>query len=255
MSSTLIDNGNLESYQLAPGAKLQYLQDGTITGSARYTARLGSAGSGIAIGTAHPYNSLALCAESEVTYNESEAEDFSNFVGVWSSAVQKVTSVSSVSAVPITQCPNWIGTDGPEGALVDFALFSGDGQFNGFPGTAAGTGPGKTGYPSSTGVAYPSGDPYRLGGVSAYYQGAFTVRISYSTTDSSTVTAAVAKIGSVLMSLVAGMISYSFDYYAFICPSVTYEETPFGVSGLAQWKIEEEYLFLPDPGVDPAVYA
>lgn len=257
MSSILVDNSNLVTPQLAPGAKLQYLQDGTITGTTTYNSRLGTAGSGIPIGTAHPYNGNAFCSESEVTYEESTATIFSNYIGVWSSSVQKVTTVSSLNATPITQCPNWYDDAGtaPDGALNNYAFKDPFGQFGGFASKASDTGPGTIyGDPTGSGIAYPNTTPYRLSGVSSYYLGAVTIRINYSATSSGTVISALAKLGSTLTSLVAGQITYSFTYYAFLCTSVTYEETPFGVSGAAQWSITEEYLFLQSPGLDPAIY-
>lgn len=254
MSSILQDNGNLITPQLAPGAKLQYFQDGTIAGSTTHSSRLSTAGAGITIGANHPYNSNAHCSESEVTYLESNAEIFSRYIGVWSSSVQKVTSVSSVSAQQIQQCPNFSGSDGPAGALVDYALFDANGIFAGFAPDAASTGPGTAyGWPPGSGREYDGTADYRLAGVQAYYQGATTLRISYSSTDAGTVTTATDKISSVLTSLVAGQITYSYTYYAFICTSVTYEETPLGVAG-AQWTISEEYLKLPRPGADENIY-
>lgn len=259
MPYILVDGGNLVSPQLKAGAKLQYLQDGTITGSAKFGVRIGNAGSGTTIGDPNPWNSLALCSESEVEYNESEAEITSNYIGVWSSAVQKVTSVSSVASQQIQQSKNWVGTSGPDGALYQYATFDpATGGFNGFPPLAtAAAGPPAipgTGAPTTL-AAYPNSTPYYLGGVTGFLQGTTTIRISYSTSSESTVTSALAKMSSILSSLVAGQINYSFAYYAFICTSVTYEETPFGVSGLAQWMITEEYLLHNDGiGWDPAIY-
>lgn len=264
MSSVLIDNGNLVTPQQAPGAKLRYLQDGTITGSCSFTSRLGDAGSGIAIGTAHPYNSNANCSESEVTYNESEADILALYIGVWSTSVQKVTTVAGVAAQSITQSPNWIGTgDMPDGQLSNFAQFDQTtGAFLGFPPYTSATAPSGvaaaliTGPPAPPGTLadYTGPDPYHLPGVTGFLQGTTTIRISYSATDSGTVTDAIAKMGTVLMNLVAGQISYSYAYYAFICVSVTYEETPFG-TGFAQWSITEEYLVHNDGiGWDPAIY-
>lgn len=261
MSSILIDNSNLVSPQLSPGAKLHYMQDGTITGSAKYGVRLGDAGSGITIGSPHPYNSNAYCSESEVTYNESEAEILALYIGVWSGAVQKVTTVAGVAAQQIQQCPNWFGTSGPDGALNLYAVADPTtAQFLAFPPYAhPASGPPvipqtlATGNPTTL-ASWPDTTEYRLGGVTGFLQGTTTIRISYSATSSTTVTDALAKMGSVLMSLVAGQISYSYAYYAFICTSVTYEETPFGVD-FAQWTITEEYLVHNDGiGWDAAIY-
>lgn len=263
MASILIDNGNLVVPQPKAGAKLQYLQDGTITGSCKFGVRLSTAGSGTAIGTAHPYNSLALCSESEVEYNESDAEISSNYIGVWSSAVQKVSTVAGVASQQISQCPNWnnVGAAGIE--LYKVATFDPTtGAFNGFPPLAVGTlgipGTGPTSGanipPNTTLEPWPNTIPYHLGGVTGFLQGTTTIRISYSASSSSTVTSALAKMGTVLTSLVAGQITYSYSYYAFICTSVTYEETPFG-TGSAQWTITEEYLVHNDGvGFDAAIY-
>lgn len=261
MSSVLIDNGNLVTPQQAPGAKLRYLQDGTITGSCLFTSRLADAGAGIAIGTAHPYNSNANCSESEVTYNESEAEILALYIGVWSTAVQKVTTVAGVAAQAIQQSPNWVGTGTmPDGQLSNFAVFDPtSGALLGFPpftssDAPSGTPAGLITGPPTTIADYTGPDPYHLPGVTGFLQGTTTIRISYSATSSGTVTTAIAKMGTVLMNLVAGQISYSYAYFAFICVSVTYEETPFG-TGFAQWSITEEYLVHNDGiGWDPAIY-
>jgi hypothetical protein len=262
MSSILIDNGNLVTAQLGPGAKLHYLQDGTITGSTIYGVRLGDAGAGLSIGQAHPYNSNAKCSESEVTYNESEASIFSLYIGVWSGAVQKVTTVSGVAAQAIQQSPVWTG-DGvttSDGDLYKYAVFDPTtGAFLGFPPYTSATAPsgapaGLITGPPTTIADYTGPDEYRLPGVTGFLQGTTTIRISYSATSSGTVTSALAKMGSVFGSLTAGQISYSYAYYAFICTSVTYEETPFG-TGSAQWAITEEYLLHNDGvGWDPAIY-
>jgi hypothetical protein len=263
MSSILIDGGNLETQQPQSGSKVQFLQDGTMTGSCKFGVRLGDAGSGTDIGAAHPYNSNLFCSQSEITYNESEAEIFSLYIGVWSTSVQKVNTVAGVAAQQIQQSPNWAPApdDTPDGALYNFAIFDpSTGALNGFPPLAtASAGPPSipgTGAPTTL-QAYPlnSGtDPYRLGGVTGFLQGTTTLRISYSATSSSTVTDALAKMGSVLQTLTAGQIMYSYDYYAFICTSVTYEETPFGTD-FAQWNITEEYLIHADGlGWDPAIY-
>lgn len=256
MSSILIDNGNLVSQQPEPGSKVQYLQDGTMTGSCKFGVRLADAGSGTTIGNPHPYNSNLYCSQSEITYNESEAEILSLYIGVWSTSVQKVSTVAGVAAQQIQQCPNWYGVDGPDGAISQFAVIDPTtGNFLGFPAIA----PGASGSfppinPYGPTAAYPNTTPYRLGGVTGFLQGTTTLRISYSATDSGTVTDAIAKMGSVLNSLVAGQISYSYDYYAFICTSVTYEETPFGTD-FAQWSITEEYLIHNDGiGWDTAIY-
>ena len=260
MSSILIDNGNLVSQQPAPGAKVQYLQDGTMTGSCKFTSRLADAGSGTTIGNPHPYNSNLYCSQSEITYNESEAEILSLYIGVWSTSVQKVTTVAGVAAQNLTQCPNWYGTDGPDGALYQYAVFDPtSGQLLGFPPFTSATAPSGTRAglitgPPTTIADWPGTTTYRLPGVTGFLQGTTTLRISYSATDSGTVTDAIAKMGAVLTSLVAGQISYSYDYYAFICTSVTYEETPFGTD-FAQWSITEEYLIHADGiGWDTAIY-
>lgn len=263
MPSVLIDNGNLIDAQLAPGAKLHYLQDGTITGSTTYCVRLSNAGSGLSIGQVHPFNSNAKCSESEVTYNESEADIFSLYIGVWSTAVQKVTTVAGVAAQAIQQSPVWtgIGVTPSDGDLYKYAVFDPTtGAFLGFPPYTSATAPSGTpaglitGPPTTIADYAGQPDPYRLPGVTGFLQGTTTIRISYSATSSGTVTDALAKMGSVLGSLTAGQISYSYSYYAFICTSVTYEETPFG-TGSAQWAITEEYLLHNDGvGWDPAIY-
>jgi hypothetical protein len=263
MSSILIDNGNLVTAQLAPGAKLHYLQDGTITGSTTCTTRLADAGAGLPIGQAHPFNSNAKVSESEVTYEEADASIFSLYIGVWSSAVQKVTTVAGVAAQAIEQSPVWTG-DGvttSDGDLYKYAVFDPTtAAFLGFPPYTSATAPSGapagliTGPPTTVADYAGNPDPYRLPGVTGFLQGTTTIRISYSATDSGTVTGALAKMGAVLSSLTAGQISYSYDYYAFICTSVTYEETPFG-TGSAQWSVTEEYLLHNDGvGWDPAIY-
>lgn len=263
MSSILIDNGNLVSQQPAPGAKVQYLQDGTMTGSCKFTSRLADAGSGTTIGNPHPYNSNLFCSQSEITYNESEAEILSLYIGVWSTSVQKVTTVAGVAAQQIQQSPNWQSggsLTAPDGLLYQYATFDPtNGAFLGFPPFASSTAPSGTPAglitgPPTTIADYTGPDAYRLPGVTGFLQGTTTLRISYSATSSTTVTDAIAKMGTVLMALTAGQISYSYAYYAFICTSVNYEETPFG-TGFAQWTITEEYLIHNDGiGWDPAIY-
>lgn len=231
----VVDNGNLNSPAVKPGASIFFNRDGTITGKAGYTYRAASGLITFAIGAAHPYDSSAFLAQYGITFDAAGfAEMDGDYVGVWS------TTNYMVDGIAATQQTNIV-------------------QNSGFVSNLAGTqtSPIAAHNPSWTDngifIGFGSGATDGMAGTDSYLGAGFTVRTTFASTNPGDVTTAMQLLGISSQSIVAGIITFSYSYYAFLCTNVTYKEVPIG-SGSATFTITIEYTFEQPPGWNNLLY-
>lgn len=231
----------LSTPKIKPGASIFFNRDGTITGKAGYTYTNGAYSGGFTIGAAHPYDSAAKLAQFGETWDAAGfVEMDGDYVGVWSTTNYMVDGIASMQQEPIETNPNFgtIATSGNGASFLTTAPYSFQGWI-------------PIGQPES----YSGSDPdiIALVGVSAYLSGGFVLRITNASNSSSDVTDAVNLLGASVETVTAGIITYSYSYYAFLCTNVSYKEIPIGTS-LATFTITTEYTFTPPNGWNPLIY-
>lgn len=229
------DNGNLITPKVKPGASLFFNRDGTITGKAGYTYRAASGVLSFSIGQAHPYDSNAFLAQYGITFDAAGlAEMDGDYVGVWSTTNYMVDGIAATQQEKIETNPVFIsalaGTPGSPIAAHDPHWDDND-LFQGFGANATDD----------------------LAGVEAYLSGGFVVRITNASLSSGDVTAAINLLGLSSESVTAGIITYSYGFFAFLCTNVTYKEVPIGSSS-ATFTITVEYTFTPPNGWNQLIY-
>ena len=232
---------NTSNPRARPGANIFFNRDGTITGKAGYTTAASYGPPTYSIGTAHPDDGSVYLAQYGLTWDEAGFIIMDgDYVGVWSTTNFLVDGVAATQQEPIETCPTFgsIATTA-NGAYFDPTT----GLFQGW-------------IPIGQPGAYTGGDPdiIALVGVQSYLAGGFVVRITNATTASSDVTDAIDLLGLSSDSVVAGIITYSYGYYAFLCTNVTYKEVPIG-SGSATFTLTTEYTWTPPNGWNQLIYA
>lgn len=216
-------------------------RDGTLTGKAGFTTAASYGPPSYAIGSAHPNDSNAYLAQYGLTWDEAGFIVMDgDYVGVWSTTNYLVDGTAATQQDPIETNPNFgtIATTA-NGASFDPAT----GFFQGW-------------IPIGQPHAYTGSDTniQNLVGTQSYLSGGFVVRITNATTASSDVTDAIDLLGLSSETVVAGVITYSYTYYAFLCTNVTYKEVPIG-SGSATFTVTTEYTFTPPNGWNTLIYA
>lgn len=234
-SSIVIDNGNLNTPAVKPGASIFFNRDGTITGKAGYTYRAASGVISFAIGQAHPYDSGALLAQYGITFDPAGfAEMDGDYAGVWSTTNYMVDCIAATQQESIALNPVFVTQlAGTQDSPIEShkPSWNDNGIFTGF-GSGASDG---------------------LSGVESYQGGGFVIRITFASTNPSDATDAIALLGLSSESITAGIITFSYAYYAFLCTNVTYREVPIGASS-AVFTITIEYTFLVPNGWNPIIY-
>lgn len=252
MSFILIDNGNLASPVLIPGATSRNNQDGSCDGTATFAVQKGAA-SHTSPGTQHPKDSNLFCSDSEIEWLEAYCLIKNWYKGVWNGTIQKIDGISSAAQDKIELNKNFITSlAGSWNAPLNNAVFlpidstlplsASNNYFAGWPANQL----------STDGIHY-------LGGVNVFYNAGLTIRISYTSASTSAVTSLIsgggAIVGTVLDSLVAGHITFSPSYTGgFLCTGVNYNETALGGSAQVE-QITEEWLFSPAPGWNTDIYS
>lgn len=205
MSAIII--GSVTGGVLAPGAKLSYNTDGTITGEATYN--YATSDTVAPLGNAHPDDSRAICVAYTVEYNETFQVASLQYRGVWSTSAVRVDVQAGLQANPIETHPNFVSTlGGTPSAPLNSAFFD--------PTTGAFEG-------------WPAGAALNLGGVRFYLAAANTYRFTFSTTNAATVATAVGNIGQVASSVSAGGLTIS-QSNGFMLQNVLVEYEYVGVS-------------------------
>lgn len=231
----VIDNGNLNTPAIKPGASLFFNRDGTITGKAGYTYRAASGVVSFTIGQAHPYDSAAYLAQYGLTFDAAGfVEMDGDYVGVWSTTNYMVDGIAATQQEKIETNPVFVSDlagSPPTGISAHDPHWDENNLFLGFGANATDD----------------------LAGVEAYLSGGFIVRITFASTSASDVTDAIELLGLSTQSVTAGIITYSYSYYAFLCTNVTYKEVPIG-SGMATFTITTEYTFTPPNGWNQLIY-
>lgn len=233
MSSILVDNNNLATPVLKPGAAVVYNQDGTLVGRAVFGIQKGVIDAQAPnIGDPHPKDSDAKLSSFAKIYNESEGEYQCEYGGLWANTVQRVQGLANTSQDPIVTHPAFVSTlGGTSGGPLNLAIFADDGEF----------------------VAWPPNAPNNLGGIQSWLTGGLTIVIQYATDSSATFQAAIAKIGTTTSTLVAGKTTFTAAFPQFLCTSVTYDEISTGAS-TAYWIIQEQWTRTESPGWNSLVY-
>lgn len=226
MASTF--HGTL-SGQNKPGARVKYNQDGTISGAASFSYAKGSLSADvIPLGTPHPWDSAAFVSDREAVWDESEGTLNCEYMGVWSSTVQKVECFASAEVAPIETSDNF-----SFGVSPDNVVYDDSGLFVGF----------KPGATSTSG--------FPIGGVQSFYApSGLTVRITYSSLDGETAITALGSMGQVQSSLTAGSVTLSGSD-TILCTSVNWEETY--MDSVSVFRITEEFIYNPN-GWNPDIY-
>lgn len=236
-----LQNPTISTPKIKPGASIFFNRDGTITGKAGYTYSEGAYTGGFAIGLAHPYDSNALLAQFGETFDAAGFTEMDgDYVGVWSTTNYMVDGIASMQQEPIETNPNFgtIAISGNGASFLQASPYSFQGWIPiGQPGAYTGSDP----------------DIIALVGVSAYLSGGFVLRITFASTSSSDVTDAIDLLGASTETVTAGIITYSYSYYAFLCTNVSYKEVPIGMTS-ATFTITTEYTFTPPNGWNPLIY-
>jgi hypothetical protein len=232
----ITDNGNLSTPKIKPGASVFFNRDGTITGKAGYTYNPAAYTGGFSIGAAHPYDANAFLAQFGETFDAAGfAEMDGDYVGVWSTTNYMVDGIAATQQEPIETNPVFVtqlaGTPSAPITGHDPHWDSTTRQFLGFGANSTDN----------------------LCGVTAYLSGGFVVRITFASTTSSDVTTAIDLLGVSSDTVTAGIITYSYSYFAFLCTNVSYKEIPIG-SGSATFTITTEYTFTPPNGWNQLIY-
>ena len=244
-----IQPNSLSTPVLKPGASIFFNRDGTITGKAGYTYSYGAYTGGFTIGAVHPYDSVAYLAQFGLTWDAAGyVEMDGDYVGVWSTTNYLVDGIASMNQEPIETNPKFVSalagtpttpilSHNPSWTLINAASTS-------LP-------------PSSTPTylfnGFGSGAADNMAGVTAYLSGGFVLRITNATNTAADVTAAIALLGVSHQTVTAGIITYSYSYYAFLVTNVTYKEIPIGPTS-ATFTITVEYTFTPPNGWNTLIY-
>lgn len=232
--ANVIDNGNLDTLQNAPNDNLFFNRDGTLTGKAYFTTKATGGSLGLSIGEDHPYDSSAHIAQYGYEWDEAGFINASaDYVGIWSATVQTVDGIATTTQEPIVTNPGFVSDIGGTvtGPLNNAYFDPVTGDF----------------------ICFPASAPNGLPGVQTYLNAGATIRITYSTTSSGSVSDSMDKIGSIQDSLTAGSITYTFTYDAWQCTNVTYKEIPLGSAG-STFSVTEEWLFSQPEGWNTLIY-
>lgn len=232
MGNTIIGSPALSGGLLLPGASVTYETDGTITAAARYAFT--QAASVSIIGNAHPDDSRAVCVSYTAEYDEVFQYANAVYRGVWSGSAARVDVQASLSANPIETHPNFVSTLGgtPSGPL-NGAVFDTNGTFLGWPAGAADG----------------------LGGVRYYLAAGCSIRVTGSTTSGSTVSSAVAGIGSLSTSVSAGGATFtaSYTFPGFMLQNVTVDWQYIG-SATTIYTYSQIFVQTQPPGWNTNIY-
>jgi hypothetical protein len=199
MANIVIGSLGGNSGTLAPGAKLTYNDDGTITGYARYQYLQNA--SVTAIGVAHPDDNRATGVSFTTEFDEVFLYADITYRGVWSTSACRVDVQASLSANPIETHPNFVSSlGGSPGSPLNGAVFD--------PTTGAFLG-------------WPAGSPDNLGGVRYYLAVGNTYRFTFATASSATAASAISSIGVIASSITGGDLTVTSVFDAFMLQAVT----------------------------------
>lgn len=234
-------------------ASVFFNRDGTITGKAKYGCRK-DGGMSLTIGQEHPFDGNAYLAQFGYEW------DVSGFIfadcdyaGIWSSTVYMVDGIAATQQQPIETNPAFTGTLGGYPFPVAGWTLTGGGYPFMLTGPSALNG---AIYDPNSGdfQCFPASAPNGLGGVTSYLAAGFSLRITNGTMDSSEVTDAIELLATSTSSVTAGLITYSYDYPAFLYTNVTYKEVPLGIAG-GVWTLTVELTWTPPNGWNSLIYA
>jgi hypothetical protein len=225
---------NITTPKVKPGANIFFNRDGTLTGKAGYTTAQTYGVPAYSIGFPHPNDGSCYLAQYGLTWDAAGfIEMDGDYVGVWSTTNYLVDGIAATQQEPIVTNPVFTTVlGGVPGSPMNNAYFDPtSGEF----------------------VCWPANAPNNLGGVQSWLAGGLVLRVTNATLSSSDITDAIELLGTSTDSFTAGIITYSYGYFAFLYTNVTYKEVPIGGSS-ATFTLTVEVTFTPPNGWNTLIY-